>query len=203
MGRVRRARMGAGEEAEVWKRWKRGESCVAIGRALDRDQGPSTLWWPDGAGLPRRRGRDPAWRCVCRSARRSPAGWHAASRCGRSAGGLDRAAVDRQSGGTAAWWAAGLSGGGADVRAWGGPAAEALPAGRLAGAAVGSGDEARAEVVPAADCGVAHRHLSGRSRAARVARDDLPECVRAEPGVLKRELITYLRAGRAFGGPGR
>ena len=39
MGRVRRARMGAGEEAEVWKRWKRGESCVAIGRALDRDQG--------------------------------------------------------------------------------------------------------------------------------------------------------------------
>ena len=39
MGRVRRARMSAGEEAEVWRRWKRGESCVAIGRTLDRDKG--------------------------------------------------------------------------------------------------------------------------------------------------------------------
>ena len=39
MGRVRQARMSAGEEAEVWRRWKRGESCVAIGRTLDRDKG--------------------------------------------------------------------------------------------------------------------------------------------------------------------
>ncbi len=39
MGRVRRARMSSGEEAEVWTRWTRGESCVVIGRALARDRG--------------------------------------------------------------------------------------------------------------------------------------------------------------------
>ena len=39
MGRVYRARMSVGEEAEVWHRWKRGESCPAIGRALDRPGG--------------------------------------------------------------------------------------------------------------------------------------------------------------------
>ena len=30
--------MSAGEEAEVWQRWKRGELCPDIGRALDRDR---------------------------------------------------------------------------------------------------------------------------------------------------------------------
>ena len=39
MGRVYRARMSVGEEAEVWHRWKRGESCPAIGRALGRPGG--------------------------------------------------------------------------------------------------------------------------------------------------------------------
>ena len=31
--------MSATEEAEVWTRWKRGESCPEIGRVLDRDKG--------------------------------------------------------------------------------------------------------------------------------------------------------------------
>ena len=34
MGRVRRPRMSASEKAELWKRWKRGESLSDIGRAL-------------------------------------------------------------------------------------------------------------------------------------------------------------------------
>ena len=37
-------------------------------------------------------------------------------------------------------------------------------------------------LVAAADCGLAHTDLSGRSLSARVARDDLPESVRAESG---------------------
>ncbi len=60
MGRVRRARMGPDEEAEVWKRWKQGESSVAIGRALDRDKGAVYTVVARRGGIPprpRRRSR--------------------------------------------------------------------------------------------------------------------------------------------------
>ena len=36
MERVRRPYMSAAEKAEVWRRWKRGESVSDIGRALER-----------------------------------------------------------------------------------------------------------------------------------------------------------------------
>ena len=39
MVRVRRPRMSASEKAELWKRWKRGESLSDIGRALGRIPG--------------------------------------------------------------------------------------------------------------------------------------------------------------------
>ena len=39
MARVRRPRISATEKAEVWERWKRGESLSDIGRALDRIPG--------------------------------------------------------------------------------------------------------------------------------------------------------------------
>ena len=86
MGRVRRARMGAGEEAEVWRRWKRGESSVVIGRALDRDKGAVYTVVARRGGIPppaRTRARR-----VLRAPERekSPAGWRGGSRCGRSAG---------------------------------------------------------------------------------------------------------------------
>ena len=60
MGRGRRARMSAVEEAAVWTRWKRGESCVAIGRALDRDRGAIYTVVTARGGIPpppRRRSR--------------------------------------------------------------------------------------------------------------------------------------------------
>ena len=60
MGRVRRARMSSGEEAEVWTRWQRGESCVVIGRALDRDRGAIFTVVARRGGIPpppRRRSR--------------------------------------------------------------------------------------------------------------------------------------------------
>ena len=38
MGRVRRAQISAQENAELWTRWKRGESPTDIGRALARDR---------------------------------------------------------------------------------------------------------------------------------------------------------------------
>ena len=39
MDRVRHPRLSAAEKAELWRRWKRGESVSAIGRALGRIQG--------------------------------------------------------------------------------------------------------------------------------------------------------------------
>jgi transposase, IS30 family len=39
MQRVRRSRMSANDKAEIWQRWKRGESLSEIGRALDRIPG--------------------------------------------------------------------------------------------------------------------------------------------------------------------
>ena len=60
MGRVRRARMSSGEEAEVWTRWQRGESCVVIGRALARDRGAVYTVVARRGGIPpapRRRSR--------------------------------------------------------------------------------------------------------------------------------------------------
>ena len=39
MQRVRRSRMSASDKAEIWQRWKRGQSLSEIGRALDRIPG--------------------------------------------------------------------------------------------------------------------------------------------------------------------
>ena len=75
--------MAAGEEAEVWTRWKRGESCRAIGRMLDRDQGAICSVVAARGGMPPPRGRGPAWRCACRSARSSRTGSPGGSRCGK------------------------------------------------------------------------------------------------------------------------
>ncbi len=60
MGRVRRVRLSVGEEAELWKRWKRGESCLGIGRALHRDHGAIYYVVTARGGIPpppRRRSR--------------------------------------------------------------------------------------------------------------------------------------------------
>ena len=39
MGRVRRTPISVQEKAELWARWRRGESLTAIARALDRGRG--------------------------------------------------------------------------------------------------------------------------------------------------------------------
>src|ERR1035437_7168870 len=39
MQRVRRSRMTVGDKAEIWKRWKQGQSLSEIGRAIDRIPG--------------------------------------------------------------------------------------------------------------------------------------------------------------------
>ena len=52
MDRVRRSRMSSAEKADVWKRWKRGESVTELGRALGRIQSSvHYLVWVHG-GVP-------------------------------------------------------------------------------------------------------------------------------------------------------
>ena len=46
MARVGRRRMSTAEKAEVWRRWKRGESLSDIGRALGRIRDRSTMRAP-------------------------------------------------------------------------------------------------------------------------------------------------------------
>ncbi len=43
MQRVRRSRMTVSDQAEIWDRWKRGQSLSEIGRALDRMPGRLTM----------------------------------------------------------------------------------------------------------------------------------------------------------------
>ena len=54
MVRVRRPRMSASEKAELWKRWKRGESLSDIGRALGRIPGAVHHVVSARGGVPRR-----------------------------------------------------------------------------------------------------------------------------------------------------
>ncbi len=58
MVRVRRLRMSGTDKAEVWKRWKRGESLSDIGRALDRIPGAVFHVLAAQGGIARRFGSD-------------------------------------------------------------------------------------------------------------------------------------------------
>ena len=118
MGRVRRARMGAGEEAEVWRRWKRGESSVVIGRALDRDKGAVYTVVARRGGIPppartraRRVLRAPEREEISRGLARGESLRQISRRLGRAASTVSREV--RRHGGRRAYRAAE-----ADVRAW-------------------------------------------------------------------------------------
>ena len=182
MGRVRRARMSSGEEAEVWTRWQRGESCVVIGRALDRDRGAIFTVVARRGGIPpppRRRSRlalcETEREEISRGLARGESLRQIGRRVGRAASTVSREV--RRHGGRRHYRAAT-----ADTQAVGPrPAAEVVTACGLRRPAPTGGDR-RSGLVPAADRGVAHPDLSGRSLSPRVARDDLPESVCAEPG---------------------
>jgi len=66
MDRVRHPRLSAAEKAELWRRWKRGESVSAIGRALGRIQGTGYHAVSVRGGVP----PAPADACAWRQARR-------------------------------------------------------------------------------------------------------------------------------------
>src|SRR5580698_5173364 len=83
--------LGMTEElrAQIWRRWKQGESLSEIGRALGRP--PSTIFshLRRQGGLPLDLECAISARCICTSARRSPGALPAARRCVRSLGLCD------------------------------------------------------------------------------------------------------------------
>ena len=181
MGRVRRAQISSQEKAELWTRWKRGESPTDIGCALARDRSAIRYVVAAQGGIP----PPTRSRLALRVEEREEISRGLA--CGDSLR-ADRPPprprpLDRQSGGASPWRPDPLSRSGDGYSRLGPrPPTEAVPARGLSGPAHAGGHETRPRLVAAANCGVASTDLSGRSLSARVARDDLPESVRAESG---------------------
>ena len=80
-----RPRMTAAHKTELWRRWRRGESLNAIGRALGRIAHVVRYEVARTAGSPQRRASGPVSRSRWRSGWPSPAAWPAGRRCDRSA----------------------------------------------------------------------------------------------------------------------
>ena len=161
MDRVRHPRLSAAEKAELWRRWKRGESVSAIGRALGRIQGTGYHAVSVRGGVPpapRRRSRwalTLAEREAISPGRGLPVVLPAHRRAARAR------ALDGQPRGAAS---------------------QIVSSGDRAPAADVGRRQARGGLVSPADRRVAQTALSERSWSARVARDDLPESVCPEPG---------------------
>ena len=85
MGRVRRTPISVQEKAELWARWRRGESLTAIARAPDRGRDALYPVVAAQGGIPPPPGRGRAGRCARWSAKRSRAASPGSTRCDRSA----------------------------------------------------------------------------------------------------------------------
>ena len=148
MERVCRPRMSTAEKAEVWRRWKRGESVSDIGRALGRfRKSVHRVVAAHGGVPPRARTRS---RCALTVAEREEISRGLANDCSfrRIASAHRRPAwaspVDRQPGGTTAWGPDALSGSGGRRPGVGSSAApQVVPVGDRTSAAPPRGREAR------------------------------------------------------------
>ena len=86
MVRRRGPRLTAAQKAEVWRRWRHGESLNAIGRALGRIAKVVRYEVARTGGVaPHARHRSRLALTLHRSGRPSPAAWPAGRRCDRSA----------------------------------------------------------------------------------------------------------------------
>ncbi len=111
MERVGRPRMSVAEKAEVWRRWKRGESVSDIGRALGRFRKSVHRVVAAHGGVPPR-GRTRS-RCALTGAEREEISRGLANDCSSANRRPAWASpVDRQPGGTTAWGPDALSGSG-------------------------------------------------------------------------------------------
>ena len=197
MPRVIRPYFSSTERAQIWKRWRAGEPIWRISRALERRSRTICDELDRGGGFsprPRRR----ALRSLSEGERVEISRGLAAQRSLRSmAHGLCRTASSisrevRRNGGAGAYRA-----GRADQRAWDLARRPKVCRSATAPEAVRvRGGEAAAAVVAAADCRVACARLPDRPQYAGVARDDLPDAVRAGPWRPQRELTAHLRSHR-------